>query len=763
MSFLEPLFLAGLLAIGIPIAIHLINRRKATRQPFPAMRLLLESNQKEAPSIKVRQWLLLALRILIVAALAFALAKPYFLSSKGVTASERLPAAVVVVVDDSASMQYGDWWARAEDAFDEQMGELRPWDEVALIRTSSVGKTGGLGPIARFSTDHKGVRNAFTNLKPGDISTDLSQAAVAASDLLAASQLPGKYIVLISDFSLGGFPENPRPESRIPYEIRKVSVRKNKSSAPDNLSVSGVDYVQEHGIDRADIKSENGDSPSGAKFARGTNADIWKITATVTNHSEKDKTGVEIRLNIDGQDVAGGLVDVEAGKSASYEFRHRFEGEGVKKAYVELADADDYAPDNRYYFGISLKDRIRVLLVNGEPSGVAYSDETYFLVRALNPGGRSKSSIIPEVTSPSGLAERDLAEFDVVVLANVARVAPKGADKLKNFVRGGGGLFLTMGGQVDPASWNQNMSELLPKPLRGVKQLAERDDPDAPVKITHLGTRMREHPVFRVFDLAGGASLQSAQVYSYMLLEPSLPDQVRQILAFKDSAPALVERKVGDGRVLLLTTTIDRDWTDLPVRTAYLPLTRRIVQFLARRATSARQDKPVVGHRITLDVSGLVDERAIIHGPNKMRLVMEPVNGEVAFVPEVLGSYEVWADRDGQGDDAKSTEKSANNRLDALAFAVNADPGESQLNALAEDAFDPWTEASAADVAAGDGDSQALKDALGEDERRVNIWPPFLFAITIFLLLESLLGTRRSVLAKIWRLITFQKESEVEV
>lgn len=762
MSFLQPFFLLGLLAIGVPIAIHLINRRKATRQPFPAMRLLLQSNQKEAPSIKLRQWLLLALRILVVAALAFALAKPYFLSAKGVTASERLPAAVVLVVDDSASMQYGDWWARAQDAFDAQMRELRPWDEVTLIRASSVAKGGAPGPVARFSADHNGVKKAFAEIQPTDISTDLSAAALAASDLLAASQLPGKYIVIISDFARGGFPANPQPESRIPYELRQVSVRPKNPSPPENLSVSGVEYEQEYGLDRAPINGAAQGAQGGQNLANPSNADTWKIVATVENHSKSDKSDVELRLHIDGEQVAGGLVDVPAGKSSTYEFRHRLEGEGVKSASVELVDADDYAPDNRYYFGISLKDRIRVLLVNGEPSGVAYSDETYFMVRALNPGGRSKSSIIPEVTSPSGLAERELADFDVVVLANVARVAPKSADKLKNFVRDGGGLFLTMGSQVDPTSWNQNMAELLPKPLRGVKQLAQRDDPDAPLKITHMGTRLREHPVFRIFDLAGGAALQSTQVYSYMLLEPSLPDQVRQILAYKDSAPALVERKVGDGRVLLLTTTIDRDWTDLPVRTTYLPLTRRIVQYLARRATSARQDKPVVGDRITLDVSGLVDERAIIHGPQGLRRVLEPVNGEVNFVPEKLGFYEVWADGDGaqaQGE----PESSAKNRLDALAFAANADPQESQLDALGEDAFLPWSEPTEAQIAAGQADKQLLNDALGQDERRVNIWPPFLFAVTIFLLLESLLGTRRGVLARLWRIFTFQKEPEVEV
>lgn len=727
MSFLEPLFLAGLLAAAIPIVVHLINRRKATRLPFPAMRLLMESNKKEARSIKVRQWMLLSLRVLVVAALAFALAKPYFLSEQGVTASERLPTAVVFVVDDSASMQNADWWETAVDQFDEQLGELRPWDEAAVISTSQID-----GPLTRLTSDQAEVRDAFDDLEATDASTDLSEALVAASEMLGASQLPSKRIVAIGDFAVGGFPAKPAPEAKIPYEIRRVSVRGDVEPVPDNLAVTAVDYEQKH-------------------TARGG---VWLVSATLHNYGAEDAEGVELRLNIDGEDVGGGLVDVPAGKTATHTFRHRFEGVGAKEAHVEIAGADPLDVDNRFHFVVDLKEQIRVLLVNGEPSSVPYSDELYFLVRALNPGRSSESTILPESTTPEGLVERELGEFDVVVLANVGSVGQASASKLQRFVEGGGGLFVTMGDQVDTESWNKTMGELLPKPLRGLKRLAEPDDPDAPLKITRLATGNRDHPVFRIFDLPGGAALKSVQVFSYMLLEPSAPQQSEVVLAYKDDAPALIERKVGQGRVMMWTTTIDREWSDLPVRTTFLPLVRRSVQYLARRASSAGKERPTVGERITLEVTGLVDERVVITGPEETRLVLEPTDGIVSFTPAHVGHYHVWADTDEVQGDAETPR----NRLDALAFAVNLAPAESKLAALGDDALDPWTKS--ADAA---GEGEAGEAAVPTDERRVNVWPPILFCITLFLLLETLLGTRRSVLARVWRRMTFQKEPEVDV
>ena len=718
MSFIEPLYLLGLLAAALPVVVHLINRRKAVQQPFPALQLLRESDKKEARSIKVRQWLLMALRVLAIAFLAFALAKPFCLSDQVVTSDSRLPEAVVFVVDDSMSMHNGDWWEEGVDTVQNRLGELKPWDEVAMVTTSKLD-----GPAGRLRTDTSRVREALRELSPSQQTVDVPKALLAASDILATSELPNRRIVLVSDFTRGGFPASREAGDGVPYKVDRVSVR--DADAVRNLAITGVDYKQV------------GPAREGK----------WKISTTVENFGSTDATGIEIRLEIDGDPVTGGLIDVPAGETATHTIRHTAKGTGVRRGAVRLVDADAMEVDNRRHFTFRMKEQVHVLLVNGAPSSVPYRDELYFTVRALNPGQQSESNIVPEVVTADGFADKELSEYDVVLMANVARVSNKRGRALQEFVDNGGGLFVAMGDQVETDLYNETLGGVLPKPLRRVKRLAEKDDPDAPVKVTRLGATRRKHPVFQVFDLPGGESLQSVRVYKYMLLEPSPPEQSTVVLSYKDGAPALIERKTGKGRVFLLTTTLDRAWSDLPVRTAFLPLLRRSILYLARRATSEGDRRHRVGEPVELDVGGLVDERAVVRGPGDRRWVLEPEEGQVSFVPPVAGSYEVWADGTEGGE--------AGQRLDGLAFSVNVHHEESDLRPLGDEALAPWL---------GDGGEPGGEDRVeATQKKRVNIWPALLFAVTLALLLETLIGTRRSVLKRLWRRITLRDDPEIDV
>lgn len=731
MSFLEPLFLLGLLGAGVPVLIHLINRRKAIQQPFPALSLLRDSDKKEARSIKVRQWLLMALRILAVALLALALAKPYVYSETGVGSGDRLPKSVVFVVDDTLSMQRGDWWEEARERLSEQLDGLKPWDEAALITTTTTDE-----PVGRLESDRGRLWDAFDKLSPSQRTAELPAAIQAASDILSTSDLPNQRIVVISDFTLGGFPESKAKnvETAIPYPVREVSVREEGEAVP-NLAVVDVTYRQQ----------------GPAREGR------WEIGAKIHNFGNEDRTGVQVQLRIDEETVASGVVDVPAGESVTHAIQHRVRGTGVRRGSVVLDGADALEVDNRRYFTFRMKENVKVLLVNGAPSSVPYRDELFFAVRALNPGKGSDSNLVPNTVTPDALGDTELSNFDVVMLANVARLEPAVTRKLEGFVEDGGGLFLAMGGQVETEIYNQNMGGLLPKPLRRVKRLAERGDPDAPVKITRIGSSRRQHPVFRVFNLPGGTSLQSVRVYKYMLLEPSPPEQSTVLLSYKDGAPALLERKVGQGRVFMLTTTVDRAWTDLPVRTAFLPLMRRSMLYLARRATSKGAERYIVGERVQVDVTGLIDERAIIRGPGDTRFVLEPEEGLVSFVPERAGAYSVWAGSEDAGTDE---ENGTGNRLDGLAFSVNVNVEESNLSPLGPDALDPWLKPG---EGAQNGEGGAQASTAPVPKKRFNIWPVLLFCVTLALLLETLIGTRRSVLKRLWRRMTMQKDPEIEV
>lgn len=721
MNFLQPLFLLGLLGVAVPIIIHLINRQKAVRRPFPALKLLARSNQKEAKSLKVRQWLLLALRIAAVALLALALAKPYVLSSQGLTTEERLPSAVVFIIDDAFAMNYearsaGTWWDQGRGQLERELANLRPWDEATFMTTT------GRTPALRMTSDHGQIRRALGQTEVSHRTGDVLQSLLAASELLSSSQLPNRRIVVISPMSEGSLVRRSDREVRIPHPVEFITIGERDERG--NLGITQVEYVQE-----------------GSAQER-----TWRIDVTVRNYGPTPAASLPVELIIEDQVVSSALVDVEPNTSTIYAFRHRLEAPGLQRAKVRLVDGDALATDDVYHFTIHPREHVRALLVNGKPSSISYDDELFFLLRALRPGTDSESPILPTVTNVDGLETRDIDGFDVVHLANVGRISPQTAAKLQTYVEGGGGLFITLGDQVDVENYNSQLGELLPRRLRSLKQLAERSDPDAPVKVTRLGHANRQHPIFRVFGMPGGTSLQSVQVYSYMLLEPApATDETNQLLAFQDSGPALIERTYGQGRVLLWTTTIDREWTDFPIRTAYLPMTRRKFMYLARRSASGGASRHLVGETLRLEVAGLVRERAIIRTPSGGRVVLDPIDGEVSFTPEEAGVFEVWADSDESGA-----------RLDALAFSANVNPYGSRLTMLDREelanSIDPSTDADTRAALYGDA-----------DQRRVNLWSNMLFLITLVLLAETMLGTRRSVLQRIGRRLLFRREPKVEL
>lgn len=712
MSFLQPLFLAGLLAASLPIIIHLINRRKATRRPFPALRLLRESNERIARSVKVRQWLLLALRVLAIAVLAFALAKPFVFSSEGMTADERLPTSVVFVVETGPAVHYGDWWERTVETLEDEIDGLRPWDEAALMTTSDDDP-----PVDELTGDHAALLDAVDDLDRRYDDGDLADRLLVADDLLVASELPNRRITVIGTGT--DAPVDTHRDIRLESPVDYIGV--GDADAVDNLAIVDVDYRQ-----------------------RGAARDgRWTIDVVVENFGTADRRNEPVELSIGDETVAATTVDVDAGTTAQTTFDHHLESPRRTEARVELSDADGLSLDNRWHFAIEPRHRARTLLVNGSPSSVPYDDELYFLTRALEPAAREGGQISPSETTPDGLDSRNLDEFDVVVLANVSSLSSDVADDLHRFVEGGGGLFVAMGNQVDINAYNQQLGDLLPRPLRGEKLLAERDDPDAPVKTTRLGHPQRQHPIFRSFDTPGSGTLQSVSVYRYMLLDPAPSDRDAEVLlSYQDNAPALLERRVGQGRVLLYTSTLDRDWTDFPVRSAYLPLINRTLLYLARRATSESDDDYIVGREIDLDVGDLVDERAIIHDPDGRRHVLEPTDGEVTFRPRLPGMYTFYADDEDDG-----------HLVDSLAMTANIDRRVSP--------FDPFSHATLDEWAAADDAAEALGDDAGPtEERRINLWSYFLFFVTLALLAETVLGTRRSLLVRTVDKLAFWRQTE---
>jgi len=736
MNFLNPLLLLGLLAGALPIVIHLINRRRAVRRTFPAMEFLRRSQKQLARRLKIRHLLLLALRVAALLLIPLALAKPYLLSDAGSTDAERLPSGIVYVVDDSASMDqgHGGNWDKAVGAVRESVGELRTWDRVGLVYASAWPAGAPLGedvPLPELVDDHGEVLQLLEDHRPAPRGTDLVTALKTAGSLLAASDMPQKRIVLVTDRQLTGLDEKALAALELNVPVQLVDVRGEEEEP--NVAIVGAEYHQQSA----------GNKPE------------FEITATVRNFGATAHPGVELSLLIDGEHVATSVVDAPAAGTVTRTFTYQFANKGLHRARFQLgANTDSLAADNVYHFPIHLASKVRALLVNGDRRNVPYQDELFYLEHALQPSQRSTSSIVFDTIGVEGLAGHPFENYDVVVLANVEKVPRASLVELQRFVERGGGLFISAGDKVDAEAFNTLFASLLPKPLRSVKLLTHPEDPDAPVKLTRVGAMDRTHPVFKVFDLPGGESINSVQVYSYMLLEPTVEGDSRIVLSYGDGAPALLERAIGEGRVAFWTTTLDRDWTDLPIRTAFLPLMRRYLRYLARRGASGSTASHIVGQKVSLEIPPDKRGRIEVRDPDGGRIVLTPESTDegapLTFVPRLAGPYAVRVSpRSGDGEPIE---------VDELAFAVNLDPAESDLTPIPKDELLGL-------LAPGntnpDGTERPQLDA---PERRIGVWGLVLFLVTLVLLAETILGTRRSILLKLWQAITGKKpDADVEL
>jgi hypothetical protein len=667
------------------------------------MEFLLQSQKEMARKLKIKQLLLLLARISVFLLLPLAMAQPYSLCGANQTAAGgRLPGSVVFVVDDSASMSYSDgnstFWQDAVDVVGDELRSMRSWDRAAIIAAG--GEPAAI--VGDFSDDRSALRRELNNWTPRGGSSDIPAAIDLARQLQLESDQPSKRTVVISDRMENAW-DIPGAKPEDAQGVGELTVRsvREEESLP-NIAIEGVS------VDEATDGS----------------VDSYNVTVALRRTSEAPKES-EVTLFVDGAPVGTSVGTFEDSLETSVTFQHRFEaGQGLRTLRAEVNEEEGVTADNAVELPLLLERNIRTLVVNGDPRSVQYNDELFYLGRALRATLEDQRGIETTTTTTSGFADRELDEFDVIVLANVARLPAAQVQRIRQFVETGGGLLMTAGDQVEPERWNSFFGDLLPKPVRSITKLTEPEDPNANIKATRLSELDRSNPIFRVFSMPGGESLQSARVFQYLLLEPGPKDNVRTLASYEDGGPALLEKTIGKGSALLWTSSIDFDWTDLPIRTAFLPFIQRTMEYLARR-TGGESSVAEVGSKRQIEIPDESVGRVLIESPGGDRNVLEVRDGSVSFVPSESGIHRVSVELDGEFE-----------AVPAMAFSARAPLGESNLKPVSDDLLASWEGASK-------GEGVSAEDRMDIPENRTSAWPILLFVLVIVLYGESLLGFRR--------------------
>jgi hypothetical protein len=670
MSFLTPLFLVGLAGIAIPVIIHLIQKERKNVVAFPSLMFLRRIPYQSVNRRKIRNWPLLLVRLAALALIVLAFARPFVNQDAFTAAAAGGAREVVILLDRSYSLGYEDRWARAVDAARQAIGGLSASDRATLALFDT-----GVEVALRSTSDKGRLEAALGGAQVGAAATKFGPALKLAGSILGESALPNKEVVLISDFQRLGW-------------LGAEGVR-----LPDGTKVEAVDVA-------ADEPSNLSITPAVLQRATAAGQERITVTAGALNRGAQPATST-LSLEVDGRVVDTRPVKLDAHGSASASFTPFTPAATFTRGSVRLGD-DQLARDNVFHFVVSPARRVKLIVVDRPGASQAAS---LYLAQAL---ALSEAPAFDVVRRQMGnVTAADLAAGGVVVLNDVP-VSETLARQLAAFVEGGGGVFAALG---ERAAWPSSAGATVPALPAGTADRT-RGTPG------RIGAVEYGHPVFESFRGPRSGDFSTARFYNYRQVTP---DPAAVILArFDDGAPALLERRVGNGRVLVWTSTLDVGWNDLALKPVFLPFIHRVGATLA----SFQQRPPymTVGDVAAPPRQAAAAQAPVVLSPSGERLAAEADAGAIELKEQ--GFYEIRAgDRDPE----------------PLTLAANVDLAESDLARI-----DPQeVVAGATGLAGGAAPAGSNATLTNEDrERAQRIWWYLLFGGLLLLTAETVLANR---------------------
>lgn len=727
MTFAAPLMLAGLAALAVPVVIHLLNRSRSAAVDWPTLRFLQLSHQQSAQRRRLKNLLILLLRLALLALLVLAMARP-FRQDRQWQQPPDLPTTLIIVLDNSYSMgaaaggTAGTRFDRARELALAQVAALSLEDEVGVVLANERAAVLTEHP----TRDRQRISSLLHAARLSALGTDVAPALAAA---FALAQLDAP------DTSADGAapPDDRtvvRPQRRAWRQVLLITDMQRAAwgrlldgdllaliERPTPLTV----------LDVGDPAASNR-WVTRARVVDRLTAGGLKVEVEVARCGEAGSAG-QVSLWIDEQKIG---TPERVGASRQLELVMKVPAPGTHVGTVQLEE-DGLPIDDRATFAFHVAGGRRLTIVDGDPSELPHLSETWFLEAVL--AQRQTETIAIERLAPEALSARGLEGAGCLVLANVERLDAAALRHVADLLRRRGSALVVLGDKVDVEHYRAHW-DFLPLQLAGRLGDPGRRHAHAVV------VEQPDHPV-----LAGPLDLSAARFFAMIGADPTTLRAGGAVLAsFSNGAPWLVEGPAdadpngGGGNVMLLTSGLDADWSNLPYRRVFVPLVDRLIAYLTQSRITTRGT--TLGRPVRFSGPALLEGRSLtIAGPDGSTHTVAATGdaatgGAVADfrATDAVGAYRVSGDdRFGHGG----------------AFAVNLDTRESNLQRV---------------------DSETIRDAFGDvpvrfvtdhpttmgswhqgagtqlSERLVPYWPWLLLAAFVVFTVEAVLAnvfTRR--------------------
>ncbi|MFO7937877.1 MAG: BatA domain-containing protein [Kiritimatiellia bacterium] len=559
-SFLNSAFLWGLAALTIPLILHFIQSSRTERLPFSTIRFLKAAHKRSSRRVKMENFLLMLLRLLLLALLVIAFAMPVIRTTKFGNILGRTSRDVAVVIDGSYSMNY-------------RLSRQVVWDQAKELAVDIIR---GLGDNDRFciylageqlkpvyeqmSGNKEEAVSLLKNLPKPVGSSELCPAVIAALDVLEKdSRRSERELHIISDYQ------------RLPW----AGFRRNHESPDDNGILAENNGVGTNVWDPA-LVSDNttcfvtllgtpepeNSAAVDVELAPELITEDTPCRVSVTLSRTAPSMDSAVSIFVDGKEVGRQAAAVEEGRDSKTQFMLPPMSGGVHALRVETPD-DALADDNAFYFLIRVREKLPVLCV-GE------KHNTLFLRTALDAGSEGVSPVDAKTVSPAALAAENFASYSCVFLCDAVNLPGQEIARLERYAASGGLLIVFPGDRAVLSDYSR-WSVLPAKPISFIEP--------PPEDRRHLLTWDRpQHPVLRNLAEDGFAP---SLVIKRQLNIPSVEENAESIVSTSAGEPFLATRSHKRGAVMLFSVAADRSWSDFPLSPFYLPLMHQIIRYAA--------------------------------------------------------------------------------------------------------------------------------------------------------------------------------------
>jgi hypothetical protein len=690
--FLAPAFLLGLLAIGVPLWLHRVTRANPVQQPFASLMFLEASESQRTARHTIRYWLLLLLRIGLLAALVLAFAGPLAMERilPGGGANARLHA---IVLDASYSMKSPQRWSRALEEAERVLEQATGGDRVMLVRAA-----GGRMEVVKEATpraDLGAVRATLSSLAPGLDRLDYG-AAMSAAESWLGSPRPPTTLHFISDLQASGAPLR-FADLEPPADVQLVL-------HPIAADIAGNAYVERLELAPRDARTLQASIRySGAEAAQRTaillidGKEHARQNVQLSPHTETPPPILTAGEGVGAPDRAAADDGLHAppelsaraggGSLALVQFPNVPLSPGAHRLELRLTPRDEMPEDDEHYAVIEHAEP-RALLLAAKPD----ADDAAYFEAALSALTAPRLSVdrrgVNEIPAPESLAS-----YSLLVITDASVLTEAAARRVLDYVAGGGAVLATLGGA----------RELEEAPLLEDWRIGEmRTQP------TRVSVSGRNHPALR--DLG---EWRRVRFFRQRAVTPGADDRI--LLAYENGAPLLIERTAGAGRMLVLTSPIDRAWNDLAIHPLFVHFVADAGRYLT--GADAAPVSHVAGAAVMTGLTAAAGGQIFDPRGERVLSLAEARSAE-RLTPTLTGFYEV---RGGAA---------------ARWLAVNVDARESDLSPLPPDYVQRWQALRIREAAA------RRASAAAPTQQPRSLGPLLLWAAAALLLFELLLANR---------------------